>query len=87
MFQDVTEYKLSLRDYKKTGERVSYSTLSEDYLLIMRELLKLKPAIDDFFDNVMVVDDNLEVRNSRLVLVDYMAFVLDSIANFSYLSK
>jgi glycyl-tRNA synthetase beta chain len=86
-FQDVTEYKLSLRYSQKTGERSSVSTLSEDYLLIMRELLKLKPAIDDFFDNVMVVDDNLEVRNSRLVLVDYMAFLLDSIANFSYLSK
>lgn len=86
-FQDATGYKLELTYSQKTAEKFSSSQSSENYLLIMRELLKLKPAIDDFFDNVMVVDDDLKVRNSRLVLVHYMESLLDSIANFSYLSK
>ncbi|BBB22852.1 glycyl-tRNA synthetase beta subunit [Abyssogena phaseoliformis symbiont OG214] len=58
-----------------------------NYLFIVGALLELKPAIDDFFDNVMVLDDDLELREKRVGLLMAVNYSFRSIANFSYLSK
>ncbi|MBE8189466.1 MAG: glycine--tRNA ligase subunit beta [Candidatus Thioglobus sp.] len=60
---------------------------AKDYFLIVPELLKLKPVIDDFFDNVMVIDDDLAVRKFRLALLDKLRLLFLAVADFSYLSK
>lgn len=44
----------------------------------------LKPAIDDFFETVMVMDENLDVRNNRLAL---LANIYKSMLNICDLSK
>ena len=59
----------------------------QDYPSIMQALLNTKPVIDGFFDNVMVLDENLEVREKRMVLTNLVLWSFQSIANFSYLSK
>lgn len=59
----------------------------QDYPSIMQALLNTKPVIDDFFDNVMVLDENLEVRKKRMALTNLVLWSFQSIANFSYLSK
>ncbi|MBW5290257.1 MAG: Glycyl-tRNA synthetase beta chain [Candidatus Ruthia sp. Asou_11_S2] len=59
----------------------------QNYLFIMDALLELKPAIDDFFDNVMVLDDDLELREKRVGLLIAVNDSFSSIADFSYLSK
>jgi glycyl-tRNA synthetase beta subunit len=38
----------------------------QDYLVIIDALLELKPAVDDFFNNVRVLDDDVELRKDRL---------------------
>jgi glycyl-tRNA synthetase beta chain len=59
----------------------------QDYLVIIDALLELKPAIDDFFNNVRVLDDDLELRRDRVCLLWAMRDSFYSIANFLYLSK
>ncbi len=59
----------------------------QKYLFIVGALLELKPAIDDFFDNVMVLDDDLELRDKRVHLLMVTNTLFSSIADFSYLSK
>lgn len=61
--------------------------LQEDYSWILQELLKLKPVIDNFFDNVMVLDNNLKIRKARLALVNNIVWLFDKFARFSDLSK
>ncbi len=59
----------------------------EGYLSIVKGLLQLKPVIDDFFDNVMILDDNLEVRRHRIALTNLVLHQFQFIADFTYLSK
>lgn len=42
----------------------------------------LKPFIDNFFDNVKVMDDNLQIRQNRLNLLGNLQATLNSFANF-----
>ncbi|OJA03682.1 hypothetical protein BGC33_00025, partial [Bathymodiolus thermophilus thioautotrophic gill symbiont] len=51
-----TQYDQNLYDAVK---RVN--TNSNDYTIILKEFLQLKPVIDDFFDNVMVNDEDLKI--------------------------
>jgi hypothetical protein len=41
----------------------------QDYLVIIDALLELKPAVDDFFNNVRVLDDDVELRRDRITLL------------------
>ena len=59
----------------------------QDYLVIIDALLELKPAVDDFFNNVRVLDDDVELRRDRITLLWAIMTSFSSIAEFSYLSK
>lgn len=48
-------------------------------------LKKLSAPIDGFFDSVMVMDENLEIRNNRLALLKSIDNLLAKIADFSKL--
>jgi glycyl-tRNA synthetase beta chain len=52
-----TSYDQNLYD---AVERVD--TKNDDYAIILKEFLQLKPVIDDFFDNVMVNDEDSKIR-------------------------
>jgi glycyl-tRNA synthetase beta subunit len=41
----------------------------QDYLVIIDALLELKPAVDDFFNNVRVLDDDVELKKDRITLL------------------
>ncbi|SMM99043.1 Glycyl-tRNA synthetase beta chain [uncultured Candidatus Thioglobus sp.] len=58
-----------------------------NYPVILQEFLKLKIVIDDFFDNVMVNDEDSKVKNQRLKLISEIRRLFLSVADFSYLSK
>ena len=59
----------------------------QDYLVIIDALLELKPAVDDFFNNVRVLDDDVELRRDRITLLWAIMISFSYIAEFSYLSK
>jgi glycyl-tRNA synthetase len=48
-------------------------------------ILKLIPAIDKFFDDVLVMDEDKSIRQNRLALVGQVARLADGIADLSRL--
>jgi glycyl-tRNA synthetase beta chain len=54
-----------------------------DYEGALLELLRLKPHIDDFFDNVMVMAEDDEVRENRLALLWNISRLFMSIGDLS----
>lgn len=58
----------------------------KSYQKAMLELSGIKSCVDDFFDSVMVMDDNLALRNNRLRLLHKLRSLLCEVADISYLS-
>ena len=58
----------------------------EDYSAAMKAMAKMRGAVDDFFDNVMVNDDDNNIRTNRLALLNRIRNVTGSIADFSKIS-
>jgi len=54
-----------------------------DYASALRHLLGLRPAIDSFFEAVMVMDEDLETRKRRLGLLQAVGQAFLRIADFS----
>lgn len=57
----------------------------KDFNGALDALKKLSAPIDGFFDSVMVMDENLEIRNNRLALLKSIDNLLAEIADFSKL--
>jgi len=57
----------------------------KDFNGALDALKKLSAPIDGFFDSVMVMDENLEIRNNRLALLKAIDNLLAEIADFSRL--
>ena len=49
----------------------------------MLEVAKLRPAVDKFFDKVMVMVDDERVRANRLALLQTLVKEFSTIADFS----
>lgn len=58
-----------------------------DYQQKINELLALKIVIDEFFDNVLVNDDNSAVKKQRLSMIKRLRALFLSVADISYLSQ
>ncbi len=56
-----------------------------DYTAILQELSVLKEPVDGFFDNVMVLDENLEIRNNRLAILNLIQQLFLNVADISKL--
>jgi glycyl-tRNA synthetase beta chain len=56
---------------------------NEDFAAAMRAMAKLRPAVDAFFDKVMVNDDDPKVRENRLKLLNEIRAATRAVADFS----
>ena len=75
LFEEVREISIRLDMlYKKA-----------DYTAALTLLAGLSASIEAFFDKVMVMDDDLEVRNNRLSLLAELKGLFDRIANLALL--
>jgi len=54
-----------------------------DYDSALKEIASLRPEVDSFFDDVMVMVDDLSVRNNRIALLSAVASIFENIADFS----
>jgi len=52
---------------------------------LVEALRALRPAINAFFDNVLVMDEDTAVRENRLALLQHIAALADGLADLSYL--
>ncbi|MBL4616264.1 MAG: glycine--tRNA ligase subunit beta, partial [Robiginitomaculum sp.] len=80
--------------FKEPAEKALYGALQiaskqaakaitdEDYIAAMAALAPLREPIDEFFDAVMVNDDDPAIRNNRLRLLSGIGGALAPVANF-----
>ena len=59
----------------------------KDYLQGLDKLSALRPAVDDFFDHVMVMADDEAQRNNRLALLSSLVQQFRQVADFSRLQS
>lgn len=67
-------------------EEVSRLIADRDYAQAMQTLAKIRQPVDAFFDDVMVMADDLNVRNNRLALLNQIYQLFLQIADISRLS-
>ncbi len=60
---------------------------ARQYTEALTELASLRPVIDKFFDDVMVMDDNDSVRNNRIALLASVNDLFSSVADISLLQS
>ena len=60
---------------------------SSDYTEALLSLASLKPAIDDFFDNILVITEDKSIRENRLSLLQELRQIFLEIADISFLES
>ena len=66
-----------------TAEKVRTLRAARNYDQALLEIAKLRPAVDKFFDKVMVMVDDEKVRANRLALLETLVKEFSTIADFS----
>ncbi len=57
---------------------------NKDYSKAFIQIISLRKPLDDFFDKVMVMDENHDLRNNRLAFLQEIENMFLQLANFSY---
>ena len=85
LFQDPAEAELH-DALKQVAGKVEAALSGADYLAALTEIATLKPAVDLFFEKVMVMAEDERVRGNRLALLTGIARLFGRLADFSRLS-
>lgn len=72
--------------FEGVNAKVEAALSGYDYLAAMEALAELKVPVDAFFDHVMVMDKNPELKRNRLALLRTLADMFGKIADFSRIS-
>jgi glycyl-tRNA synthetase beta chain len=82
LLQDDAEKKL-YEAYTGLVEEVRPYLKQQDYPRVLENIARLRKPVDEFFEQVMVMVDEQEVRENRLVLLRNIARFIGSVADFS----
>ncbi len=77
------EEKDLYKKYTEINEIFSKNVEDKRYSEALNELLKIKPFIDRFFDNVMVMTEDKKLRENRLSLMKLINSMFRKIADFT----
>ena len=66
-------------------EPVAAATAQRQYTAALGRLSQLRPAVDAFFDQVMVMDENPHLRSNRLHLLAQLQALFGGVADLSRL--
>lgn len=77
-----SEIKL-LAEIKKINLQVKASIEKRDYVTALEKIVLLRPYVDAFFDQVMVMTPDLQLKASRLGMLKIIANLCNIIADFS----
>ncbi|MCK8824475.1 glycine--tRNA ligase subunit beta [Fuchsiella alkaliacetigena] len=80
LFVDAAEQELYTA-YLDTKESLDSLVAQQDYVEAMSELVKLQPAIDNFFNSVMVMADKEEIKDNRLALLKKVVNIFMEVAD------
>jgi glycyl-tRNA synthetase beta chain len=70
---------------KKIREDVALQKRDRNYKVALEHISKLRPAVDKFFDGVLVMVENRDVRRNRIALLASLLKEFSTIADFSEL--
>lgn len=76
--------KILYTDSKRVGEEIEKSIKEKEYADYFEKLFTLVPTIDKYFDTVIVMDEDKNVRDNRINQLTYIMNLFDRIA---YLNK
>ncbi len=80
------EAEINLYDFVNEFELIAKQDLeNNNYEKYFREILKGKEAINNFFDNVMVMDKDEKIKNNRLALLKGLDRLFKQVANITEL--
>lgn len=68
-------------------DRVACALEDDDYAAALAELASLRGPIDEFFEKVMVMDEDLDVRANRMKLLNRFVAVFANVADFGKMAK
>ena len=71
-----------LAEVERVEREAAESRSRRDYPAILRSVATLKPAVDAFFDGVMVMAEDARVRANRLALMRRVAALFADLADF-----
>ena len=75
LYKQMKEVSTTIKDYLKNNE----------FLIALNYLNRLTPVINNFFDNVLVMDKNEDIRRNRVALLQELSELLKSVADISKL--
>ncbi len=84
-FLQEKEEKELFSKIKTIGTDLDEALSKENYKYIFGLLLEIKPFIDSFFDKVMVMVEDENLRKNRLTLLQYLTNRLRVVADFAAL--
>jgi glycyl-tRNA synthetase beta chain len=84
LLQDPAE-KVLFENSKLSKEQVSNFINQDKYDLVFDQALQIKPAIDDFFEKVMVMADDKAIKENRIALLNSVKNIFASFIDFSAL--
>ncbi len=79
----LAEEKTLAKAIEQVKAEASAAVAKEDFASAMSAMAKLRPAVDAFFDKVMVNDDDPKVRENRLKLLNQIRAATRAVADFS----
>jgi glycyl-tRNA synthetase beta chain len=71
------------RDLYQEARRTQAETEGQDYETVLRLTAGLRPAVDSFFDTVLVMADESRRRQNRLTLLAWLSRAFTRVADFS----
>ncbi|MBN2347142.1 MAG: glycine--tRNA ligase subunit beta [Candidatus Aminicenantes bacterium] len=71
--------------FKESKPRIDDLVMKKNFLQAASELLEMKPIIDRFFANVLVMDKNESLRRNRIALLQRLDELMSTLADFSLL--
>lgn len=82
LFEDASESKL-YDEVTAVKSAVDKQTASKDYDQALKTISTLRPVVDTFFDDVMVMAEDEKIRANRLALLGLVSELFRNIADFS----
>ena len=73
----------STRPTSRPAARVAELVKADDFSGALKEITGLKPAVDTFFDKVMVMAEDKELRENRIRLLTEIGALFNQVADFS----
>lgn len=84
LFESEVEYRL-YDEFQRASREADRYLAGGDFKGALRSFASLKPAVDAFFDGVMVMVENEEIRSNRLSLLKLICDAVQRIGNVSKL--